>query len=442
MKIDSALVRYLAFHPRKVGKRTYFPIFLPITGHDFLVDCHTGAANSALTSIAHGCNGEVNAYEDKFIIKKLFSPDKASHYDPDRELKAMVSLEVNDMSGLGIPNGFYGYRNEYGDTFVVSQKLQGANPNHLTNKFNHENLSMLIRTIAKTDTPDKYWNHLKPYQFRTPFSHLMHYDIKGGNLLIDEKYASIIDWEYLDFVNIFNGIKNRNWGVINNYSDVPNIPSNLRNFEYRTLLPYIEKLGKNNNEAKELFRDYLKLKSEYYERVHLEYDFVKNKLPKFKILKKLFNIKTNIDVCDEIIESQNAQKRVLENLTDDIVKAEAMKIQIARFIYLLSTSSHGDETIINLKQIKNYITEAHKLFMEKEACCDGDLKIYYRDSRKLLDIWKGIIPIIETNSMKEKLSYYNDILHLPKTTKNNDSVDMKETVYSDKIQTTFDKLVL
>ena len=301
-------------------------------------------------------------------------------------------------------------------------------------------MSDLLRAISILDKPDRYWNMKKPYFTPKGISLLQHNDLKPGNVLVSPKSASIIDFEYLDFININSKKINKNWGIICNHSDIMGIPSNLRNLEYRTLLPYLFELDKSK--AQKVFREYLQQKSKYYERMnqnYIETTAQLSSLNPFYLLAKNFSTKGKLE---NIAQKQLIHAQVLKNPSEDVIRAEAMKIQISRYIYLLSTHSHGAKTEVNLSQIKNYIQNASKIFEEKSQILSGLQKEYFQDCANLLKSWKKIIPIIDERSMKKHLDYYRDISGVSDNAGAQNANQLIPTTFTDKLLPTLDKLVV
>ncbi|MCQ2754062.1 MAG: aminoglycoside phosphotransferase family protein [bacterium] len=352
------------------------------------------------------------------VVKRFRPKEGEKQKESLKEVSALLALIVNDVIMNGIQRGHIAYKNREGDYFIISEKIQGQKPDPQSNQFNDANLSQMATVLAKLDTPDVYWNMKKPFKTPRKNSLLMHYDLKPGNVLISPDNFGVIDFEYLDFINIprFKVKKEKNWGIITNYSDISGIPSNLRNFEYRTLLPYLMKL--EPQEANKLFIQYLKHKSDYYNDLSIEY-------PRDKHYSK-------------IIKLQQAHYNVLRKPTKDVIKTEAIKIQIARYLYLLSTHAHGEKTEINLNEIKQYIINAQKFFENQyNFCCNPNEKTYFMDCIELINVWRNIIPIINSNKIEE-LDYYKDISGCNNNDNSNKSI---KTTYTDKHIPTLDEKV-
>lgn len=427
--------QYIIFHPVKRDGDTIYPIRLAISIRNPFVDLAVDATKNNNGCKNSGCNGSVSTIFDMpYVVKRLHNP-AVCNSGAEKEIKALVALEVNDIVNGNIQNGLYGYKNAQGDVYIVSSKINGKNPDVKTNPLNRENLEYLIKTIVFLDSPDKYWNHKSPYNPIRPFSFPLHCDLKAGNILVTDKKAGIVDFEYLDFAKIFPSRfskQNKKWGFINNYSDINGLISNLRNFEYRTLLPYLEKC----DNPKDLFKQYLNIKSGYYEKMSKKYSHIEERLS-FGMPTFWFNMLLGkIGKIREIERKQKAISEALFNPDKDIIKSEAMKIQIARYIYLLSTTSHGDKNYINIDQIKNYILSADKFFKNKVET-SFEHKDYYETCVELMSSWVKLIPLIENGINREFLDYYRDISKVSSGADN-----LLETEYTDVKQPTLDEIVL
>ncbi|MCQ2739942.1 MAG: hypothetical protein MJ237_06920 [bacterium] len=418
MKLTDPLSIHICHHPvKKNGLKIWQLADFPHTYGNKL-------ASESNEMYGKGCNGVVSILkafgeETNMVVKRFRPKEGQKQREALKEVYALLALLVNDIvMASGIQMGCIAYKNKDGDYVLISQKINGQKPDPHNNRFNDKNLNQMVAVLAKLDTPDVYWNMKKPFKTPRKNSLLMHYDLKPGNVLISQDNFGVVDFEYLDFIEPprFKIKKEKNWGIIVNYSDISGVPSNLRNFEYRTLLPYLMKL--EPKEANKLFVQYLKHKSNYYNDLNIQY-------PRDKHFTK-------------IIKLQQAHCNILSKPTQDVIKSEAIKIQIARDIYLLSTHAHGEKTEINLNEIKQYIIDALKFFEYKyDSCCNQDEKTYYMDCIELINIWKNIIPIIDNNNL-ESLDYYKDISGC---NNNDNSSKLIKTTYTDKHLPTLDEKV-
>ena len=83
---------------------------------------------------------------------------------------------------------------------------------------------------------------------------------------------------------------------------------------------------------------------------------------------------------------------VLNSPNDDIKKAEAIKMQIARFMYIQSPYEKHGKHIINVKEIHEYLDNALFFFMEKANDPQNNRveETYYNDGLELIKKWRSL----------------------------------------------------
>ncbi len=432
-----AVSRYLTFRPRKIGKEMIFPILCAKPEKVLMQD----VVVKSLGNVS-GCQnvGQDAVYPlGAAFLKKFFVPNKSVELNPCREINALVALEENGLVKAGIQRGLYGICNADGDVLVVSQKVNGLKPDVKINKYNSDNLKVLVKTFESLDTPSRYWDYKKPFRWHKSISVPMHYDLNPNKILISEKDASVIGFEYLDFFRLKNAKRenrNVNWGVRCNYSDVGRIPSNLRNFEICSFAPYLENFGKANPEARELFLNYLILKRDYHR--NMSYTYLGAAVKCFEnSLSVLFKpARELLKVCHNIKFKHLHHEKVLQQPTEEVIKAEAMKIQVARFIYLMGQDGKGEKVALNPNQVKTYISKVSEFFETMRVDAKGAQKTYWDDCKALIAEWKEIIPSMEDNFKKAQFNYLDDVSGVvPRAEKvyRNLDVDAKPIVTFDEI---------
>ena len=225
--------------------------------------------------------------------------------------------------------------------------------------------------------------HNPIFPYRIP----MHFDLSNSNIRINENKSGLIDFEYLELYDCAYLYESMNYTkqleTICDISDIPGITSNVRGFEYRTLIDYVLKLDKSDR--KPFYINYLKIKSHYHELMSANY-------------KKLYNHNSKSINNDEKMELLNISQRhkihakLLKNPSDDIIKAEAMKIQISNFIYTQSPFSRKSENKININEILLYLNNANRFFDEMyNNASNENEKIYWEDCIKLGKMFNNVI---------------------------------------------------
>ena len=392
MRLDG-INRYLTFKPRVIGAETFFPIAVRAKDSDlcrsncvrvkrlgkanFFDDANTGAVYSS-------------GFE---AITRLFRKRKLDKSSPFEEINALVALEANGIVHSGIERGMYGLRAANGDIVVVSRKVKGALPDIRTNKFNQSNLRDLVGALHVLDTPSRYWNHHNPYKLCKPMSIPMHNDLSRENIFISDKGAEIVGFKNLDFVKIKDLIEPKVVSarlVENDISDIPNVPSNLRAFEQRVLLPYIEGFGEKSEEAKSLFVDYLRIKSSYHNKMDAAY--FKSYILNIGVGTIFSGMQRKIlGFCRYLGNKHKMHSKVLCNPTDAVIKAEAMKIQLARYMYLLGRHGQKDNSSVSVAQVANYLSEVDNFMQTMSRESRGLNKSYYQDCVGVVACWKEIL---------------------------------------------------
>lgn len=328
------------------------------------------------TQLGKGLNGATYPFQWEgrdLVVKKYFPHGKSCNPGAyEREFETLDTLYRKRVKSKGIQQGEFAFRTPEGDEYLVTSRVKGQKPDYIKNKFNRENLKDLLLLLAKLDMPRsnrRYEDDEYPYEC------LMHYDLASGNIVIDEDSAGIIDFEYLKPENLNRHYERgkEDFPDANcNFSDIACLPSNLRGFEYRTLVPYLMKLDKE--EASKLFDDYLEAKKMYHE-------FYINYCPM-----------ESTEAEKEIFRRKLAHYSVLENPNDDVKKAEAIKMQIARFMYIQSPYKKHGKHKINVKEIHEYFDNALFFFMEKANDPQNNEyeQIYYEDGLELIKKWRSL----------------------------------------------------
>lgn len=329
-----------------------------------------------------GLNGRAYFLGEDLVVKKYKGRDEVFYYEPQREINALDLLFEKGITSKSMQRGEYAFTTPNDETYLVSTRVSGSNLNPLTNKFNTKNLNSLVQAISELDKPIKYSpdklqngpNILFPYQVA------MHYDLCPGNFHITEDDAGIFDFEYLQFEDLNRPYSVMNYGntvdTLSDLSDISGIVSNLRTFEYRSLLPYLTQLP--TNEAQQVFLDYIKAKSNYHlNRVNYYQDEIENNKD---FSKELENLRTK----------ELAHYNCLSNPNHSILKAEAIKMQIAGFIYSQSPFSRSSDDKINPAQIRDYIESANKFFDSQISKSNEFERLYFEDCKALMNSWNNL----------------------------------------------------
>ena len=170
------------------------------------------------------------------------------------------------------------------------------------------------------------------------------------------------------FVQSYNDIKN--------LADNPhlNIPSNIVNFEFRTLYRHLIDVKEAN--PLEFFTEYLKSKGELYHG-KME-DFLRtitfnDIITEGQSPQKVEQAKSALS---KAIKYEGLAKEVLQNPTEGILKTELGKIQVRTF---LNTDSFNS-TIPNSKKIQSAYNQLLAILEKNISSSDGKQKEYYTET--------------------------------------------------------------
>lgn len=345
-----------------------------------------------------GRNGKAYMWGEDLVVKKYMSKNEAINYNPRREIDILDSMYEKNIQDANIQRGLYAFETPQGEYFLVSSQIHGVHPHRNQNCFNKENLEELVLTIQKLDEGIISTSLLGTTQ-TAKLLRIMHNDLSMANIKVTEDGAGILDFEYMDYrdvtdVTLAEKEKRLNGSVIMNLSEITMQPANLKDFEYRTLAQYLKK----TEHPKEIFKYYLNAKSQYLEKMAQYY----KKCSKNPIFTE---IASNLDEISTKMKNYALLLRNAVNTNDkNILKAEAIKIQIADFLYLMTPYSNTRK--FNPTQLKSYIDFAKDFFTSeyKKAVEEKDkLKIqYYLDCFDLIKNWEKTKDKIDKKSQEPK----------------------------------------
>lgn len=385
-------VSFKGIIPPYTNKQGYH--ITPIAKNPTTSDIYRAILATKLKKEHSGLNGRAFFYGEDLVVKKYMDKSEACNYDPQREIKA---LDLMFDKGILLENsqrGEFAFTTPNNTTYLVSTKVSGAEANPINNRYNKQNLSKLIKLIGKLDRPIRYpvqkEEEHKDYPWKLPiifpYQVSMHYDLSPGNFNINENDAGIFDFEYLRFCDLNPPYVFMNQEeihqTISDLSDIPGIISNLRTFEYRSLLEYLE--NTSSEDAYKTFVEYLEVKSQYHQERADFYQSELNKVESIELTREL----------EQLLKKEIAHAQCLAHPTKEIIKAEAMKIQIASYIYKQGPAASSNEKI-NLEQIKEYILQAKSFFEEQEKTAYGYEKTYFEDCKRIMESWKNLPSLMD-----------------------------------------------
>lgn len=334
------------------------------------------------TKPMEGLNGHAFQMGQDLIVKR-YKGEKAINNDPSREINLLDNLYDSNLTFINSQVGSYAFEMPDGQTYLVSTKVQGKNPNALNGSvFTKENLQSLSEIILQMDKGSNI-----PNSSREGFSdkcRFMNYDFNGGNIKITPEQAGLFDFEYDKFENIdetlFNAINYEIHGYNCNQSDTSALPSCIRSFEYWTLCDYL----KDADNAKELFNDYLEIKGNYHAQMS---DFYNEFSKESAFPNEVMNISEK-----EAVHARLLQKDSDGKIPSDILTAETKKIQMANFLH--EQGIFNTTGIINPKQLADYTDETISYLTDclhsAEKNNDSDRITYFKDCLELVSQWSNV----------------------------------------------------
>lgn len=369
--------------PHKIGEIYVYPISKDLSKSTINNYCRTiGDSNK----IGSGCNGNVFSLGMDLVIKKAKSDALVNKSLINEATKLDMLWNLEQELGFKLDNvqsGIAGFEFPNGASYLVSTLVKGSKPNPSTNPFNERNLESLIDILTILDKGSQ------------KDGRLMMYDLNLSNINVNKNKAGIFDFEYMCGENFEDSIQNRiikNLGTASSHvSDTSNLQSNIRSFEYAGLYYYLDEMP--TKDIKAFLSKYLTIKSKYHNEMS-NYYLKKSKTSKFS--EELY----------KIAKSEKAHSQLLQEPSNDIIKSEAMKIQMANFVFVSGQWCKNPDLKFNLKQISDYYNECLQYF-EKELKTakinnDENRNIYYQNCINLFKGWNRVLKLSEIMNEEQK----------------------------------------
>ena len=378
--------------PYKISKARIYPIKRDISSAEINNICNEVLKNAK--SLGEGVNGKAYYYGRDLVIKKSKTDALCNNNVMQEAEKLDILYEFMKERGkfFNLENtqqGIAAFKLNNGDSYLISSLVKGRIANPYTNPLNKKNLASLVSVITELDKgSDKY-------------GRLMVYDLNLGNIHFTKDKAGILDFEHLKGENLDESIKNviidKNYGSAIHTSDTSFLDSNLRSFEFSALYDYLNSAPVN--EARKLFNEYLNIKSHYHKNMA-------------EHLKKQSSISSYPEIVDGIAKSELAHANILscKNLSKDIIKSEAVKIQMSQFMYISSRHCNAAYMKFNPRQISEYRQKGLEFFYKKltEALKSGnkDKIVYYTDCITVFDKWAKVDKLLQAmnDSQRKRIS--------------------------------------
>lgn len=359
--------------PYKIAKAKIYPIAKDISSLEINNLCNTISKKSYC--FGEGVNGQAFYYGQDLVVKKSKSNALCPNNIMNEAEKLDILYEFLKERGKGFSlgntqKGIVAFQLNNGESYLISSLVKGKKADYCTNPLNNENLTSLVSIITELDKgSDKY-------------GRLMVYDLNLGNIHFTKDKAGILDFEHLKGEKLDESIKNviidKNYGAAVHTSDTSFLDSNLRSFEFSAFYDYLANTPAQI--SRKLFNEYLNIKSSYHKNMA-------------KHLKEQAKNSLYPEIIESIVNSELAHSKLLanKNLSKDIIKSEAMKIQMSRFMFISSRHCNSPNIRFNPLQIAQYRKKGLEYFNEKliEALHSGnsDKIIYYKDCIKIFNKW-------------------------------------------------------
>jgi hypothetical protein len=264
---------------------------------------------------------------------------------------------------------------------ILTTFVPGHNPNPLQHPYTKASLQNLIKQIVLLD------------QGTPALGRFMHYDLSNKNININLGKAGIFDWEYLTNIRFDNNLKLSLKGTNHSHCNVSDtcsfMPSNIRNFEFRSLHHYLSKqAAQNPKAAREFFEIYLQQKADYHKAMQRHYRRMKEKPPwDLKINRNLYETKLK-----DIIESENTHALLLTVANGktpvDIQRAELIKLELCYYTFI--TGGACADGKFNGKQVGEAYDRGKRFFADQlekaKKYGDKNRQRYYQNCLMVLDV--------------------------------------------------------
>lgn len=351
-----------------------FPINKDLTTDD--IDKYQSSIRPK-NKIGSGCNGDVYAVGSDLVIKRP-RKNALTNKNVQKETNALDTIynleQEHNIKLDNIQSGIAAFEYPNGDSYLVSTFVKGKRADAYNNPFNENNIDSLMNTLTILDKGSK------------KDGRIMLYDINLDNINITPTQAGIFDFEYMRSEKLDELIQKR---IIKNQdttsthiSDTSNLESNVRSFEYAGLYYYFQEMPED--EASELMKKYLSSKSKYHSSMS---DYYHDCAKTSKYPEELLSLS----------ESEHAHSQLLSQPTTDIIKSEAIKIQMANFVFVSGKWCQTPSLKFNPDQIINYYQNGLNYFRQQldKAVLKGDIDriTYYQNCVNLFDGWDRILKL-------------------------------------------------
>lgn len=310
--------------------------------------------------IGNGYNGLVYRINDKLVIKtnRPFPNLKTRAFEEGEKLDMLYELGKERPVDLqNTQKGIIAFKDD-SRSYLVSSYVVGDKCLYPKLMLNEKNIDSIMKILTEFDIGSK------------KFGRLMNNDLMGSNVRFTEDKAGVLDFELMTNFHLEDEIEkiinNKQIEISPDISDTSQLKSNVRTFEYGTLHQYLKLCPPQI--AKDTFKIYLARKSQYHEFMS---KYFSNEVLHTK----------NKAFYQDIANKEKLHSIILSKVDDEIVKAEALKIQLSKFFYQSRNPKYRGH--INPEQITDYYNNSlsffTKNFLENFKHKNLNKAVYYLD---------------------------------------------------------------
>ena len=374
----------------KTKQADIFPVMRDITPTDITKICKSVEKSNF---IGEGFNGEVFILGKDLVIKKskrnaLVNTDVLPE---TRKLNMLYNFaKENGVDLQNTQRGIASFKLKNGDSYLISTFVRGSEINPYNNPFNKKNLESMMKILISLDKGSK------------KYGRLLVFDYNLGNINFTKDKAGIFDVEYMRGEPLEKGLKNiieQDYDATSSHiSDTSSLQSNIKSFEWAAINSYMKMLPKT--ETKKFFTNYLHIKSNYHNEMSKFYE-EKSYISKYS------------DLLKDIALSEKIHSKLLgkKNIDNDILKSEAIKIQMAYFVFTSSKWCNASYSKFSLYQVMQYYEKGISYFKSELAKAENtnnqDKITYYNNCLNMFYTWKHIKELPKTMKDSQKIRLWD-----------------------------------
>ncbi|MDD3150442.1 MAG: hypothetical protein PHV68_06370 [Candidatus Gastranaerophilales bacterium] len=331
---------------------------------------------------------EVPKDKDFAAFLSGLSPTEKSSYFLKELQKEFLALKYIEAAGVDDAQRAIDIIQDGNNHYLVTSFVNGSFPDSKKANLKNSHIVDMVKKLTKLD--------------QTGF---VHHDLQPGNFFIDAGKVKLIDASANTFANsidknhpekylfnneikaqkIYNIFGEKSIPAIyprQSYIDNPylNIDSNLANFEQRGLHCYLGEMAKSDDgkpqEALDFFKEYLKIKSEFYHKPMTKY------LEEIDLEEAAKQSGISVEDAGKLnnlaIAHEKMAASILANPSDEVIKTEIQKTQMR---VMIRENANQFSLIKFMDDFENNL----KTYSENAT---GEIKEYFDSNKKFIDVFK------------------------------------------------------